>query len=70
MITIRSGVNSLSRDDVVGHTVEDIRDDFGDALGIPDNAAAKVNGCSAPLDTVVCDGATVEFVKPSGEKGS
>ena len=70
MITIRCGVNSLTRSDLVGHTVADIRDEFADSLSIPDNAGAKVNNCNAGLDVVVCDNAVVEFVKVTGEKGN
>jgi hypothetical protein len=70
MVTIKCGVNSLSRSDVSGQTVQDIRDQFSDALNIPDDARAKVNSCDANSGTVVCDNSVVEFVKVAGEKGA
>lgn len=70
MITIRFGVNTLNREDLSGSTVRDIRDMVGEALSVPSNASVRVNNCTANDDTVVCDGSTVEFIKPAGEKGA
>jgi hypothetical protein len=69
-ITVRHGVNTINADSVAGKTVGEIREQAADILNIPDNAQVRVNGAPAQEDTVVADGATVEFVKVAGEKGA
>ena len=69
MITIRHGVNNVQSDALAGQTVEQIRDQFAEALNIPGEAQVRLNGLAAGNDAVVNDDATVEFVKAAGEKG-
>ncbi len=69
MVTVRYGVNSLSRADLVGRTPQDVLDEVADALNIPNDVAVRVNNCDARLGDLISDNSVVEFVKASGEKG-
>lgn len=69
MVTIRYGVNSLQRNDLVGRTPQDVLDEVADALNIPSEVAVRINNCEARLEDLISDNSTVEFVKASGEKG-
>lgn len=69
-VSIRHGVNSTSSDSVAGKTIADVREQLADVLNIPDSAQVRVNGSPAEEEDTIADGATVEFVKVAGEKGS
>ena len=69
MITITCGVNSYPTEKVTGWKVSQIRDKFKDVLSIPAGARCIVNGRQVGNDETVVDGAEVEFVKETGEKG-
>jgi molybdopterin converting factor small subunit len=69
-ITIRHGVNTINVDSAAGKTVGEVREQAAEILNVPDNAQVRVNGAPADEDTVIADGATVEFVKVAGEKGA
>lgn len=68
-VTVKYGVNTLSKVDYVGMTISDIRDETQDVLNIPDDAQARINGITADSGHVVAAGCVVEFVKIAGEKG-
>ena len=68
-ITVRHGVNSLSLDNLAGKSVGEVRDQVADVLNVPDSAQVRVNGAPSDDESVLSDGATVEFVKTAGEKG-
>lgn len=68
-ITVRYGVNFLSREDLAGYTVAQIREEVAGGLGVPADAQARVNNVQAAPDHEVVAGSTVEFVKIAGEKG-
>lgn len=70
MITIRYGVNSLSRNDFASRTPQDVLDEVGDALNIPADVQVRINNCEARMTDLISDNSTVEFVKVSGEKGA
>jgi hypothetical protein len=69
-VSIRHGVNSTSSDSVAGKTVAEVREQVEEILNIPDSAQVRVNGSPAEEEDTITDGATVEFVKVAGEKGS
>jgi hypothetical protein len=68
-ITVRHGVNSLSLDNLAGKSVGEVRDQVADVLNVPDSAQVRVNGTPSDDESVLSDGACVEFVKTAGEKG-
>lgn len=68
-VVIISGTNRLETETDCS-SVADIRDEFGEALNIPDGAAATVNGSRASDDTVVRPGDEVSFTKATGSKGA
>lgn len=69
-ISVRHGVNSLTLDTLAGKSAREIRAELGDLLNVPDSAQVRINGAAATDDSLVADGATVEFVKTAGEKGA
>ena len=69
MIKAICGANEETVDFTEGTTVRDILDDVGQALNVYDKPKILVNGADATTETPVPDDATVEFVKPSGDKG-
>lgn len=71
MITVRYGVNSLNRDDLVGQTPQAVLQELGDALNIPQSGVqVRVDGSQVDMDYRLQDRQTIEFVKAQGEKGS
>lgn len=68
-VSIRHGVNTTSLDSLSGKTVREIREEVGDLLNVPASAQVRINGNPAGEESVVADGASVEFVKVAGEKG-
>ena len=69
-ISVRHGVNELKLDTLAGKSVSEVRDQLADILNIPDGAQVRVNGATVCDDTVVSDGASIEFIKTAGEKGA
>jgi molybdopterin converting factor small subunit len=69
-VTVHHGVNSISSNTVVGKTVAEVREEVSELLNVPASAQVRVNGSPAGEDDEIADGATVEFVKVAGEKGS
>ena len=69
-VTVKYGVNTLSKPEFVGMTVNEIRDEVQDILNIPDDAQVRVNAITAAADHQVAAGSVVEFVKVAGEKGA
>ncbi len=70
MVEVVYGVNKVSRDDLNGKTVEDIRELFADALSIPEDATPRINGTEVGACSTLRDGDVLEFTKKHGEKGS
>jgi hypothetical protein len=67
-ITLRYGVTKLENVEVSeGTTVNDIIDDFGAALGLPESVDTLINGVSAG-DRALLDGDTVTFEKKACAK--
>ncbi|MBI3830134.1 MAG: hypothetical protein HY291_11490 [Planctomycetes bacterium] len=60
----------MSLDSLSGKTIREVRDEVGDLLNVPESAQARINGTPAGEESVVPDGASVEFVKTAGEKGA
>jgi len=69
-ITVRHGVNTLTLENLAGKSVGEVRGQVEDLLNVPDTAQARVNGVPTGEETVLSDGASVEFVKVAGEKGA
>jgi len=69
MIKIVCGINVFPTDKVVGMRVSQVREKFRDVLNIPKDARSLVNGNQVSSDHVLEDGADLEFVKETGEKG-
>jgi hypothetical protein len=62
--------STINADSVAGKTVGEVREQVAGILNVPEDAQVRVNGAPAEEDTVIADGATVEFVKVAGEKGA
>lgn len=70
MITVKFGVNSLSREDLVGQTPQGVLNELGEALNIPSaGVSVRVDGSPVDMDYQLRDRQTIEFVKAQGEKG-
>ena len=69
-VSVKHGVNTLSLDTLAGKTIQEVREEVGDLLNIPDAAQVRINGAPASDDSTVSEGAIVEFVKLAGEKGA
>ncbi len=67
--TIKSRVESLTSENVVGLSVSEVRSNFGSVLNIPANSSAVVDGEIVGEDYVVGVGDIVRFSLATGEKG-
>jgi hypothetical protein len=67
--TIRSRVDSLTLDVLVGMTVGAARDKFATILGISANAYPTLNGAAVGGEHVIRVGETINFAVALGEKG-
>lgn len=68
-ITLRYGVTKLENVEVEhDSTVEDLVDQFGTALGLPESVESLVNGSTVDLDSEVSDGDIVTFEKTACRK--
>lgn len=71
MITVRYGVNSIQRDDLVNQTPQTVLSELADALNIPQSGVqVRVDGSPVEMSYLLQDRQTLEFVKAQGEKGS
>lgn len=67
--TVISGPSVLRNQDLTGLTVGEVRSRFEDAMNIPENATATVNGIPVEDEQVLVNGEEVLFAKPLGQKG-
>ena len=67
--TVISGPSVLRNQDLTGMTVGEVRERFSDALNIPEDATATVNGIPVEDEQVIVNGEEVLFAKPLGSKG-
>lgn len=71
MAKIICGPNELEGDRWDGKTVDQVRQELGIVLNIPEAAAVLLNGRESAQGTVVLRaGDELEFVKAAGEKGA
>jgi len=66
-VKVMCGANSQDME-VVGKTVQQIRDIARDVLNLPDKANALVSGNTIENSYVGMEGDVIEFVKPGGKK--
>jgi len=67
--TVVSGVERISTSEIVGLTVDDIRDQFSDLLNISDEATALVGGNSVEGNYTLKAGDELVFSRVLGSKG-
>ena len=67
--TIRSRVDSLNIEQLVGMTVRDARTKFASILGISANSYPTLNGQPVEDGHVIRAGETINFAVALGEKG-
>jgi hypothetical protein len=67
--TVISGPAVLRNQDLTGLTVGEVRSRFEDAMNIPEDATATVNGIPVEDEQVLVNGEEVLFAKPLGQKG-
>jgi len=67
-LTVSAGASSGNYE-VVGQTVEQVAGLLREVLNVPRLAEGVVNGKVVDDSYVLCDGDTLDFVKPAGEKG-
>jgi hypothetical protein len=68
-IRVTFGANTLSLDGQAGRSVGDLRSSCDTLLSLSGEEQAKVGGIAVDDDTILADGASVEFVKVAGSKG-
>jgi len=68
--TVISRIETLTDEGLVGLTIAQVRTDFGEALNIPEDALAFLNGAELSEDDVVQAGDKIRFNLSVGEKGS
>jgi sulfur carrier protein ThiS len=68
-ISVVSGVNDLTLDNVAGKKVSEVTAQLGGTLGIDKTYTAKVNGAAVRGTYVLKDGDELEYVKASGSIG-
>jgi hypothetical protein len=70
MAKIICGANELDDSRWDGKTVDQVREELGVVLNIPENAAVLLNGDEAQGNATLRSGDELEFVKAAGEKGA
>jgi len=68
-VTVSSGANNLSNDNLACTTIRTLRSNLRDILGIPAEASAFVNGAPQGESYMTRDGDQVIFARPTGSKG-
>jgi len=68
MIKVVCGANSQEVE-VAGKSIGEVRKLLGETLNIPKDAKPVISGDNVSDNYVIKPGDTLEFIKPSGEKG-
>lgn len=63
------GANVQEAEGLVGRTVGDAREAYGDILNIPPEAEIRRGGEKVAEDHVIQEAESYEFIKPAGSKG-
>jgi hypothetical protein len=66
---LKFNVHQMTLDSIVGHTVNDIRNEYTDVLNLPSNVEARIDGMPVSGETRLQAGQRLEFVKMASEKG-
>jgi len=69
-IKVVCGANTQELEDFEGKSVSEVREGLAEALNIPDDARAIITGDNVNDGYCLQDGDVLEFVRPSGDKGS
>ena len=67
--TVICGADRLTLGELVGVTVEDVREDYSSLLNIPDSATPLVNGRTVDEGYSLKAGDELIFSRPVGQKG-
>jgi len=68
-VTVKYLSNVMSTDDVIGNSVNAVREKYAGAFSMPDDVRPFLNGEQTSEDDEVEDGDELEFRKVHGEKG-